>query len=1432
MKFLQNLAVGVFLLLPTLVLGGGNLLQGDPANLSNVLETKWDSRMMPLAWVLSSDGIPGSAISTQQLANEFTAAFSQWQELTTTDLNFVFEGLVDRRSGRLGGPLNAGVDGYNLVTFTDPDFVFPPGVLAVSLTTSFAAGVTITAANSDLNGDGQPDLPEGVYPPGTIFDGDIIFNGSLPFQFSGNNNTMDIRAVALHEIGHHIGLSHSSIPDAVMWPFLSNDITSARTLKLDDIAYASSFYPDAVNYPASYGTIEGSVLNGSTNVRVLGAHVYALDVNTGQKLVGAYTLNNGGYKMPVPAGNYFIGIEPLDGDPTALDPKRINSIIAYTFDTAFPEELYDSNESNIEADPTAAQTVSLLAGANSTNINLITNTIEVPGVSRVLLPGFNLFAYPVTVPTGMQAYDLLQALGSATEITSIDRFNPATGTFERASYVDGNPAGVNFGITRGEGYIVHSLMQKTLGFTGNSNCPNLNLGTGLNLIGVPCPPAGYSAFDLLQSLGQEFEVASVKRFNPDTQSYEVASYQGSVPAGTDFPIANGEGYLAEMFVNKDNVRVPGSSQVFPPYITGISPGRAVAGAIIIIMGSGFDPDVANNLINFNGVGTQVLYATPNVLTARVPYGATSGPVSVTTNGRESNSVNFIIEAGSVNEADLINGEIVSGQQVNGQISQEGEQDRYNFIGLQGSRVTIEARAANPGVPDLLLLLESPSGVALVTDDDSAGGTDPVIRNFQLPESGVYTIVVTGVPGTGTGPYTLKLDIATSTTAPSITILEGQGQSALAGNQLPIPFKILVSGPTGSPISNVPVNLVAQSVNVSPTASSSNPADVLRIAGSTSVSTNGNGIALVSGTLPNEEGTYEIAITIPGFPPTTITVAALRTRVSTIEITGNDQNCGGDGCPVNELLQQPYSIKYLDAVGNPVPGVLTWWRVVAGGGSLENFEPAVTRDNLQATIDSSDPAIPLAGVTRVKHKLGTKLYLDNNVPVKIPQLVAATVHGRATPVLFGATAKAGAPSKLESNITNFKRMTVNTGILNGVQVTVTDQFDNPVQNATIQPGASSGVTVAPGLKDGQILNTWQTDAKGQWVGAVYATNVTPTIDEFGAKGTNGLASSHNFSVSVQNSSASPANYVIDVDMGPSMVSVGQGSSRLITKDINNVGKLVLRYQRQDTYIDVGGGTDDDAGNWTDETSFSNIVFKPVPNIPINATVKREDGKDEEAHSLRTSKFNGQKTLTLTTDTGGYALGAFTMGDVGGAINLDGTIATIPVEFKHDLNSSRGQDGALITTMPFTDENNFREILAVKAQPFVVTINLSDPSPAEPSPDPYPGVGSASGIKLANLSVNLNPQSINFGLFNGPAGFSFTLNEFPYYRKLILDGAEQALWPPSELLVNSAFREVKVIFEAAGSHLEPSNTIQITNLNDNAGYNQTPEPASHPFSFQFP
>lgn len=67
---------------------------------------------------------------------------------------------------------------------------------------------------------------------------------------------------------------------------------------------------------------------------------------------------------------------------------------------------------------------------------------------------------------------------------------------------------------------------------------------------------------------------------------------------------------------------------------------------VTIQGQAFDPMPANDSVQFNGTTSQVLSASPTVLTVAVPVGAATGPISVTVGGQTATSTNQFTVIGS------------------------------------------------------------------------------------------------------------------------------------------------------------------------------------------------------------------------------------------------------------------------------------------------------------------------------------------------------------------------------------------------------------------------------------------------------------------------------------------------------------------------------------------------------------------------------------------------------------------------------------------------------------------------------------------------------------------------------------------------------------------------------------------------------------------
>jgi YD repeat-containing protein len=77
-------------------------------------------------------------------------------------------------------------------------------------------------------------------------------------------------------------------------------------------------------------------------------------------------------------------------------------------------------------------------------------------------------------------------------------------------------------------------------------------------------------------------------------------------------------------------------------IATFSPSYGYVGVPVTIRGSGFDPDPTDNAVLIGGVAATVTSATPTALVAPIPFGASTGPISVTVAGNTAVSAQSLV----------------------------------------------------------------------------------------------------------------------------------------------------------------------------------------------------------------------------------------------------------------------------------------------------------------------------------------------------------------------------------------------------------------------------------------------------------------------------------------------------------------------------------------------------------------------------------------------------------------------------------------------------------------------------------------------------------------------------------------------------------------------------------------------------------------------
>lgn len=91
---------------------------------------------------------------------------------------------------------------------------------------------------------GNPTTKAQAYYPGTSPNaGDVEFDRGDPWALIGTTREPDILGAAIHELGHALGLTHSSLPEANMyWIFTRHTGPGSGKLHEDDIAAIQSIY--------------------------------------------------------------------------------------------------------------------------------------------------------------------------------------------------------------------------------------------------------------------------------------------------------------------------------------------------------------------------------------------------------------------------------------------------------------------------------------------------------------------------------------------------------------------------------------------------------------------------------------------------------------------------------------------------------------------------------------------------------------------------------------------------------------------------------------------------------------------------------------------------------------------------------------------------------------------------------------------------------------------------------------------------------------------------------------------------------------------------------------------------------------------------------------------------------------------------------------
>ncbi|MBI4471604.1 MAG: matrixin family metalloprotease, partial [Acidobacteria bacterium] len=263
---------------------------------------RWSDSTFPIVWRLSS-ALGSNVTGTRSVADVVRAAFAAWSNEAAARISF--------SEGATTTVRDAALDGVNLVSVSPS--TYDSTTLSRTIVYSFVA-------------QGTDALGRAIEFPGQIVEADILLNPTVLFTTStaGAAGRFDLQSRVTHEIGHLLGLDHSGLLSAIMFPNLDSGRIGQRSLSRDDIIGISTLYPLGTFF-SSTGALTG-IVRAPNGAAVFGAHVVVVNA-LGEPVAGTIADGGGEYKVRgLDAGTYSAYAEPIDGPVAGADIPSLEAV--------------------------------------------------------------------------------------------------------------------------------------------------------------------------------------------------------------------------------------------------------------------------------------------------------------------------------------------------------------------------------------------------------------------------------------------------------------------------------------------------------------------------------------------------------------------------------------------------------------------------------------------------------------------------------------------------------------------------------------------------------------------------------------------------------------------------------------------------------------------------------------------------------------------------------------------------------------------------------------------------------------------------------------------------------------------------------------------------------------------------------------------------
>jgi hypothetical protein len=309
----QNISASLYNFDSTIPAAGGcpqpnhfNLALASPLN--RRWSTSLPSLLQPVVLTVAASGTPAQLTEIEQAISD---SFGAWSGVPGTTFNAAANpGLVAplariATQNSCSNDAENNIDGLNTICFNQSSSGFTSGVLA------FTRTITANAIGATVGSSAPAQFVGQILDSDTLFrnDGQARFATPAALATAQGQGAYDLESLLTHELGHWLGLDHSGVIRAIMFPFAPppgqfiGDRPTVNSpdgpLADDDRAGVRFLYPDPAD-SVNVGAIRGQILPanpfslatfaspspGSSVTGMVGVQVVAVDAETGSVIAG------------------------------------------------------------------------------------------------------------------------------------------------------------------------------------------------------------------------------------------------------------------------------------------------------------------------------------------------------------------------------------------------------------------------------------------------------------------------------------------------------------------------------------------------------------------------------------------------------------------------------------------------------------------------------------------------------------------------------------------------------------------------------------------------------------------------------------------------------------------------------------------------------------------------------------------------------------------------------------------------------------------------------------------------------------------------------------------------------------------------------------------------------------------------------------------